>query len=87
MSSKDFKAVDVLPEMKNYMNTIKIKHIPTDTKKKYNSHFKEVQRQFILKPPMSDHGPRNTDLGYPKLLVPMWKQFHDVFIVTEQRKP
>lgn len=34
MSSKDFKAGDVLPEMKNYMNEIKIKHIPTDAKKK-----------------------------------------------------
>lgn len=34
MSSKDFKAVDVLPEMKNYMNEIKIKHIPTDAKRK-----------------------------------------------------
>lgn len=58
MSSKDFKAVDVLPEMKNYMNEIKIKHIPTDAKRKRKTQLslQGVQRQFILKPPMSDHG-------------------------------
>lgn len=49
MSSKDCKAADVLSEMKNYMNEIKIKLIPADVnKKKHNSHFKGVQRQFIL---------------------------------------
>lgn len=27
-----------------------------------------------------------TDVGYPKFYVPTWKQFHEVFTVTEQRQ-
>lgn len=30
--------------------------------------------------------PRNTDWDWPKYHISMWKQFHEVFILTEQKK-
>lgn len=57
------------------------------TQVKYTSHQKRTKRQFVLEPNLSDNSPENIELGSPSFQVPIWKQFHRVFILKEQRKP
>lgn len=56
------------------------------TQVKYTSHQKRTKRQFVLEPNLSDISPENIELGSPSFQVPIWKQFHRVFILKERRK-
>lgn len=44
------------------------------------------RREFILEPDVTDSDLGITDLAYLKFYAPTWKQFHEIFIVIDQRK-
>lgn len=65
---------------------IKRKTIIANTQVKYTSHQKRTKRYLVLEPNLSDSIPEIIELGSPSFQVSIWKHFHRVFILKEQKK-
>lgn len=53
---------------------------------KHNSHLKEDKKIFFSKAKYEGLWPKNTDSGRSRICVPVWLQFHEIFIGSEQKK-